>query len=553
MTMTSPNTLIVPFPHSETLRCTPQLPLAALRERYMRFRLIKNPDAGYGLLAAVGAHPLTARSIDGADGVWRIATPLVLNTRVAGDVWNRVGADPNYPNISNAFLDPAAANRLLMPNIHGFHRLYLTRMTASDSSWYGVKLSLRQNLNPEERAELAELVRRHVKDSSDMPVGDIADFLNDAGASSSIVDSLSCAVGALHYAEDCGHFCDGQHAHPGLSGSDSVCGNCANNEFVFCEDSRRYVRQHLAYWVEYLDAWYEDEPDERPDEPTDELMDYSTNVCSVLRGPQIASTSGGPFTIGVELEVYADDRDEFVSDVLSEHSDDLICKSDGSLDSDYGVELVTRPLLPKQAIDLFECMDFPSGTTAWDNGQCGMHVHIDSRAFDEDSFAKFMSFWNDPKNASFIRSVAGRHPDRDEQARDYARLESMDFDGEPNAKERLQKSSAGVQRYRCVNLCNLRRSSYERLGLDPISRSLGTSDTVELRIFRATLRKERLLAQIEMAVASVHFSRFDPEGPHTAKAFKTWLAEHAGEFPKLASFVGVEPAEEGEIDEELEG
>lgn len=550
--MTSPNTLIVPFPHTETLRYTPQLTHAELRERYMRFRLIKNPDAGYGLLAAVGAQPLTDRSIYGADGVWRIATLLLPNWVAAGCVWNRVGADPDYPHISNAFLDPAVANRLLTPYTHGLHNLHLARMTASDSSWRGAKLSLRQNLNPRGRAKLAELVRMHVKDSSDVSVGDIADFLSDAGASSSIVDSLSCAVDDLHYAEDCDHFCDGRHAHPGQSGSDSVCGSCAGDEFVFCEDTRRYVRQHSAYWVEYLDAWYEDEPEESSDEPTDELMDYSTDVCSVLRGPQIASTSGGPFTIGVELEVYADDRDEFVSDVLSEHSSDLICKSDGSLDSYCGVELVTRPLLPKQAIDLFECMDFPSGTTAWDNGQCGMHVHIDSRAFDEDSFAKFMSFWNDPKNASFIRSVAGRHPDRDEQARDYARLENMDFDGEPNAKERLQKSSAGVQRYRCVNLCNLRRSSYERLGLDPTSRARGTSDTVELRIFRATLRKERLLAQIEMAVASVHFSRFDPEGPHTAKAFKTWLADHAGEFPKLASFVGVEPAEEGEIDEELE-
>lgn len=550
--MTSPNTLIVPFPHTETLRYTPQLTHAELHERYMRFRLIKNPDAGYGLLAAVGAQPLTDRSIYGADGVWRIATPLVPNTRAAEALWDRVGADPDYPHISNAFVDATVANRLLTSNTHGLHNLYLARMTASDSSWYGARLSMRQNLNPEERAELADLVRRHVKDSSDVSVGDIADFLNGAEMSSSIIDSLSCAVDDLHYAEDCGHFCDGRLAYAGLSGSDSVCGNCANNEFVFCEDTQRYVRQHLAYWVEYLDAWYEDDPEESSDEPTDELMDSSTDVCSVLRGPQIASTSGGPFTIGVELEVYADDRDEFVSDVLSEHSSDLICKSDGSLDSYCGVELVTRPLLPKQAIDLFECMDFPSGTTAWDNGQCGMHVHIDSRAFDEDSFAKFMSFWNDLKNASFIRSVAGRHPDRDEQARDYARLENMDFDGEPNAKERLQKSSAGVQRYRCVNLCNLSRSSYERLGLDPTSRARGTRDTVELRIFRATLRKERLLAQIEMAVASVHFSRFDPEGPHTAKAFKTWLADHAGEFPKLASFVGVEPAEEGEIDEELE-
>ena len=82
--------------------------------------------------------------------------------------------------------------------------------------------------------------------------------------------------------------------------------------------------------------------------------------------------------IGVELEVEFDDEED--RDVFNSiESNWFYREDDGSLD-DYGCEIITIPLLPKDAknIDFWKpLVDRLKGKArSWDTGRCGLHVHI---------------------------------------------------------------------------------------------------------------------------------------------------------------------------------
>lgn len=65
------------------------------------------------------------------------------------------------------------------------------------------------------------------------------------------------------------------------------------------------------------------------------------------------------------------------------------------------------------------------------------------------------------------------------------------------------------------------------------------SNTVELRIFRASLRKARLLSQIEFAHAAVRFCRWAGNNELTEDAFRSWLSKRTREYKNLSVFLKV--------------
>src|SRR5690606_33946938 len=95
------------------------------------------------------------------------------------------------------------------------------------------------------------------------------------------------------------------------------------------------------------------------------------------------------------------------------------------------------------------------------------------------------------------------------------------------------------QRYRMVNTQNLSRSECRRLGMHEDHACGKAIDTIELRIFRATLKKERLLAQIEFTHAAVMFCRWASFRALTGREFLVWLQDMAGQYPNLARWFGV--------------
>lgn len=320
------------------------------------------------------------------------------------------------------------------------------------------------------------------------------------------------------------------------------CQNCMDNDdvVVYAHDTDEHIARGDAYYDEYQDHWLSEEPDSDSDDSDSDsdpyrLMSYSTNALDhVEKDHTITSAPFGNFLMGVELEmVTRGSISEAVDNVRSELGEDYcICKSDGSL-PDGGIEIVTAPRGLDEHISTFKGWEISSDYSAWKNNRCGMHVHIDSRAFTSLTLGKFIMLMNANTNAEFIRKIAGRHPLMDSQARSYCRTENQSELSNPS---KALKGKSG-DRYTIVNTTCLRNEEARRLGVNYVGER--KFNTVELRIFRASLKKERLLAQIEFTHAAVMFCRVASMRDLDGVSFLKWLKTTDNRYPHLADWYGV--------------
>ena len=349
-------------------------------------------------------------------------------------------------------------------------------------------------------------------------------------------------LGIVHC--DCGHYEDEDNTHDVRN--DTWCDSCFSDDAVFCEDENEYWPRDDCYYSESRDAYYsydrdgdgDDDDDDDMEDRNQPIMSYSTNVLHVIDLPSgITSSHFGEFTMGIELEMTSGDNNtneaaELVRSRLG--SSYCIIKSDGSLPYN-GFEVVTTPQGLAKHIEVFKAWEIDPAYRAWNTGKCGMHVHIDSRAFTQLTVGKFLMFINSSGNVDFIRKIAGRHPSIDEQARSYCAAEHQSILANPKT---AVKGKSG-ERYRMVNMMNLGSREAKRLGLSMDNSYNGRYNTVELRIFRASLKKERLLAQIEFTHASVMFCRVASWRDLNGTSFVKWLKTVAGQYPALVKWYGV--------------
>ena len=342
---------------------------------------------------------------------------------------------------------------------------------------------------------------------------------------------------------DCGHLEREDDTHEiGRRGESTWCNDCFSSDAVYVEDRDEYWSRDDAYWSDYDDAYYSYERDQHDDddgenEDPDNLMSYSTNVLHhVEKDLTIQSSPHGDFLMGIEFEMETSEGhyvSEAVDDVRQQLGESYcVCKSDGSL-GHKGLEIVTAPRGLVEHIKRFSGWDVRSHYRAWDTNRCGLHVHIDSHAFTQMTLGKFVMFINTETNTDFIRRIAGRHPNKDDQARSYCASEYQPSLVNPKSAVKGKSS----ERYRMVNLQNL--GARESLRLTNTRYYDGKYDTVELRIFRASLKKARMLAQIEFAHASVCFCRVASWRDLNQTSFVKWLKTVSSIYPNLANWYGV--------------
>jgi len=319
------------------------------------------------------------------------------------------------------------------------------------------------------------------------------------------------------------------------------CLACRENEdvLVYAEDTEEYILREYAYYDDYNDRWLSEEPDsddpDDNDEDTDSLMSYRTNVLDHLeKDNSFFSSPFGEFHMGVELELITRDSvNDAVDDIRLELGNGYcICKTDGSLPRG-GLEIVTAPRGLIEHIEKFKGWNIASDYYAWNGGRCGMHVHMDSKAFTKLTLGKFIMFINADSNADFIRKLAGRHALRDDQARSYCAVEGQETMA--NASKALKGKS--TSRYYMVNTTCLRRLEADRLGVQFVGER--DFNTIELRIFRASLKKARLLAQIEFTHAAVMFCRVASMRDLNEQGFLLWLKSTDNRYPHLADWYGI--------------
>jgi hypothetical protein len=340
----------------------------------------------------------------------------------------------------------------------------------------------------------------------------------------------------------CGHYEYNHSTHDVRN--DTWCEQCFTDDAVYVEDQNEYWARDDAYYSDNDDCYYsydrdnEYESDDDDDDSDQSIMSYSTNILNVLDANSgIKSSHFGEFTMGIELEMSSGDNhcESSADDVRSRlGSDYCIIKHDGSLPHN-GFEVVTMPHGLTTHISKFKAWEIDSAYRAWNTGKCGMHVHIDSRAFTQMTLGKFLMFINSSANMDFVRKIAGRHPLVDDQARSYCAAEHQSVLTNP---KQAVKGKSG-ERYRMVNMQNLGAREATRLGLSMDNSYNGKYNTVELRIFRASLKKERLLAQIEFTHASVMFCRVASWRDLNGTSFVKWLKTVAGQYPALVKWYGV--------------
>jgi|GEM_PF-4608859 len=380
------------------------------------------------------------------------------------------------------------------------------------------------------------------------------DTVNDVSASGMLNYELTLA--------DCGHVCRSDDTQTVWANGDALewCADCFEDGAVFVEDRNEYWRSSDAYhhddgayysYEESCDDYGDDDDDDDGygdgrdiTVNCDDVMQYSANVLSELHSiTNLHSSAYGDFTMGVELEMTSGNSG--VTSAVRDVRDQLghkycIIKSDGSL-PENGFEVVTMPAPLSEHIARVSGWDINSTYRAWSTNKCGVHVHIDARAFTKMTLGKFIIFINKEDNEALITKIAGRHPNTNHGASEYCQSEAQHTLASPMTA--IKGKSENAARYRMVNLCNIKETSCERLGLNS-RHYCGRYDTVELRIFKASMKKERLLAQIEFAHAAVMFVRAASYRDLNESAFIKWLEASQFLYPNLASWFGVRKVKE---------
>lgn len=390
----------------------------------------------------------------------------------------------------------------------------------------------------------AEIVRESIAGFADIDeaIGLIAACPRTLG--DRLIDAWNDATGAKIMRGACGHIFDAEDGHDTRDGE--VCESCFDEDYRHCEDTDDYRHTDTCYHHEDDDCYRSYPPSDDDDDDDDDddgglLNSWGASCSHLAHDVTFLPSPNGDFTMGIELEVQATgSRNPALRDCNDHFNRDTsyaMFKRDGSLSDSYGFEIVTAARRLNDHLIKFKEWE-PEDLESWDAGCCGMHVHIDSRAFTPLSLGKFLMFYNQTDNHDFIRDIAGRHPDTDYGAKNYARKISEERTVSPI---KVKRAGDNNSRYNMVNVTNLTDYEQDRLGVNVTRDSKGSYSTVEVRIFRGTLRKARLLAQIEFAHASVIFCRTASWQELDGDAFKFWLSKTAG-YPNLRKWFGVFPS-----------
>ncbi len=416
----------------------------------------------------------------------------------------------------------------------------------------------KQNSQREFYKEFAQMVRDRINDTAYS--SDFVELFNKWGSypyniNGYIKLALSSANSDLPYADEievqlcgCGHWEEDSEVVDDHNG-DSYCMACAEDLVWAYTERGNEVRIHpdnAYYWGDEYHTYEEPEDEESYDEDED---------CDAEGADRLRSwgSSAGnlnhdlntPIPMGVELEVACNSNylDECISNAERTfcRSNNGMLKRDGSLPENYefwGFEIVTAAKSLQHHIETFEEWTPQPQLLAWQvpDAACGMHIHVDSKAFTAMSLGKFIAFINNEQNTQFIKGIAGRHARTDSKASTYAAT-SHTGNALPNKALKGSHSS----RYRAVNLVNLKHQEMRRLKIIGVNRDCkGDYSTVELRIFRATLKKERLLAQIEFTHALVTYCRIGAYHALGHEHFTAWLRTGDGApYKNLRKWLGI--------------
>lgn len=282
------------------------------------------------------------------------------------------------------------------------------------------------------------------------------------------------------------------------------CSHCANNYRSCNECGWDYTAHQMDdHDCEGNQNSAYDEDDE--DNGDRRIHNYSYKPC-----PQFQGNDSHVYT-GLELEVEASEQKENLSDgvdlMLSKWNHAFYLKYDGSID--YGFEIVSHPHTLKAWHDVdwsFLASLQKMGYRSWNTTTCGIHVHLGLDAFKNEAheirFAKLIY-----DNQRQVERIAGRSNSG------YASFEK----GKGSAVKKIKNKSMDSNHFAALNVSN---------GI-----------TFEIRVFKGSLRKERVLSAIEFVNALCEYSRnmkvSYQKKPFSWGAFVSYVGNNIDLYPNL--------------------
>jgi hypothetical protein len=365
-----------------------------------------------------------------------------------------------------------------------------------------------------------------------------------------------------HVCNDCVQICDRcddvgsvNDSFHTVDGDYTWCEGCTDRRAYFCDDCNEYNSDASYYiqdrgeswcnictdnnssWCEDCDAYFADGCDSCADN-TDEygrriIHDYSYRPDALFH----STDKNERLYFGIEIEV-EDPRNLSESAAYAHRLEGMelaYLKHDGSLSCGY--EIVTHPMshdfFKNEASDLWDTLEYLRThyrVKSWDTGTCGLHIHISRTGFNGGGHMhRFLNLVY--SNQDFYQRLAGREESRWATFDDIMSAEIMrDSDGNPvlneegyrqytskrNIASKLQ--GAGGERYSAVNTRN--------------------RETLEMRIFRGTVNTNTIKAHLDLAHASVEYTRTMTvkdirNGALSADRFMLYIIQNAELYPEL--------------------
>jgi hypothetical protein len=182
---------------------------------------------------------------------------------------------------------------------------------------------------------------------------------------------------------------------------------------------------------------------------------------------------------GVELEVEVKHGDrvgraEAINDAVNDGKVGKFCffENDGSLTN--GFEIITQPMGLDMHTSFWQWVnnaDLSRGLLSHNTSSCGLHVHVTRMGLSRLQLSKMVAFVNHPDNQPLLEAIARRY------GSNYARFHSSK---------------------RIGNALRSAENRYEALNLE-------SRKTVEVRIFKGSLKYESIMSAVEFTNALVNF------------------------------------------------
>ena len=324
-----------------------------------------------------------------------------------------------------------------------------------------------------------------------------------------VEDSLLC--------EDCRSWCDNCEEYMSndsshyVEGVGDYCESCWENNTCFCERcsttypdsvSQYHIEDRGEYWCE---GCYESEGSYCED--CDQYFSSECEGCgegSSSRSNLIHQYSYKPsprffgndkhnlyFGLELEMEIRSGNLRESAQYIQSKVGDSIYLKDDSSIGRGgyAGFELVSHPLSfghwISQMSNLWEGLDYlrdNEQARSWDADNCGIHIHTSRAGFKSGAHThRWLTLIY--KNAPEMMKFAGRKSD-------YAKFNDVwqyDEYDRPYFSVKHKLNGSHTERYSAVNTQN--------------------EHTLELRFFRGTTKPSGVLSAIELAHASIEYTR----------------------------------------------